>query len=227
MKTNRQNQLLCSIFSSGLLIDPRALNRRLARIGRFLIAFLVLAAGFRIGAARAQTNYYHGLVNFTMGDAVMDLDANAHLVISNIGPSGNDGVQIATGEGHGATLNLGVYNPDVLPANASLHVAHIGQTNGVIQQIDVRNVPGGAAIFADFTGLGAPTVSVALYSNDTLVAFADGISPTNAVATFTTAGTPNGGGLPLILNPCILNPWDCYGNVDFILTMPDPTGPLG
>jgi hypothetical protein len=191
------------------------------------VPLLVGLVGFGISSSPGQTNYFDGLPNTPLGNATLQTDSSGALVVSGIGSSGNDGVQIAAGGGGGTTVNLGVYNPDVLPADASLSWAAIGQSGGRLQQIDVKSVAGGgAAIFADFTGLGAPTVSVALYSNDTLVASASGIPPSTALATFTTAGTPNGGGLPMILNPCILNPAACYGNVDFTLTIPDPTGPI-
>jgi hypothetical protein len=125
-------------------------------------------------------------------------------------------------------LNLGVFNPAVLAPDASLRMALIGRSDGYLQQINLQSTAvAGGAIFADFTGLGAPVVSVALYSNDTLVALADGIPPTTALATFTAAGTPHGSGLPMIISPCILNPEACYGTVDFTLSIPDPTGPNG
>jgi hypothetical protein len=191
----------------------------------------IVIARLCVGTGMAQpTNYYGGLLNTALGNATLQVNATGGgLTVSGIGSSGNDGVQIATGgSGGGATLNLGVYNPDILSADASLTWIAIGRNDGRLQQIDLRNVAGGgASIFADFTGLGAPTVSVALYSNDTLVASASGIPPTTALATFTTAGTPHSGGLPMIINPCILNPGACYGNVDFILSIPDPTGPNG
>jgi hypothetical protein len=177
--------------------------------------------------AQQSSNYYFGLLHTPLGDATLQTNTSGRLVVSGIGTTGNDGVQIFLGGGGGATVNLGVFNPESLPANASLRWATIGRSDGRLQQIDVKAVAGGGAIFADFTGLGAPAVSVALYSNDTLVAFGDGIPPTVALATFTTSGTPGGGGLPLSLSPCILNPESCYGNLDINLTVPNPTGPIG
>jgi hypothetical protein len=96
MKTNHQNQLLRSVFNSGRLIGGRAPNR-LARTCRLIAVALALVAGLGISAGRAQTNiYYQGLLNSMLGNALPDLDSNGHLVISGLGPSGNDGVQIAT-----------------------------------------------------------------------------------------------------------------------------------
>jgi hypothetical protein len=202
---------------------------RVQRTRLWATVTLVLATGFGMGTGAAQpSNYYGGLLNTALGNATLQVGSGGTLTVSGIGSSGNDGVRIATGLGGGATLNLGTFNPDVLPVGGSLQVAFIGRNDGYLQQLSLQSAAvGGGAIFADFSGLGAPAVSVALYSNDTLVAFADGIPPTTALATFTTAGTPHGGGLPLILNPCILNPEACYGTVDFTLSIPDPSGPTG
>jgi hypothetical protein len=195
------------------------------------ICFFMLALSLSLSTCHclAQSSiYYKGLLHSPLGNAMVQIDSTGNLLVSGIGSSGNDGVQIATGgSGGGTTLNLGVFNPAVVPAGASLGVAMIGRSDGMLQQINLQSTADGGAIFADCTGLGAPTVSVALYSNDTLVAVASGIPPTTALATFTTAGTPHGAGLPMILNPCILNPEACYGNVDFTLSIPDPTGPNG
>jgi hypothetical protein len=189
---------------------------------------LVMVAGFGISTGRAQpSNYYGGLLNTALGNATLQVGSGGALIVSGIGSSGNDGVRIATGVGGGTTLNLGTFNPDVLGVGASLALVWIGRSDGNLQQLSLQSMATNGAIFADFTGLGAPVISVALYSNDTLVAFADGIPPTTALATFTTAGTPHGGGLPMIISPCTLNPEACYGNVDFTLSIPDSTGPNG
>src|SRR5262249_34199385 len=139
--------------------------------------------------------------------------------VSGIGTNGNDGVRIMTGGGGGATMSLGVFNPDVLPIDAFLHWAAIDPRDQTLLNLSVQPAPGsGGAIFAAYNGLGAPTASVALYSNDVLVAYANGISASVPLVRWT------GGPLPMILHPCIVAPEDCYGVIH--IAIPDPAGPV-
>ena len=170
---------------------------------------------------------FKGLLNQSIGQATVQLDAAAGaLTISGIGSNGTDGVSIATGSDGGGTLDLGRFDPAALPSGAFLRWRALDPSDNELQKLSVQaTAGGGGAIFADFTGLGAQTVSVALYSNDTLVATATGIAPGTPVATF-SSGT-SGGGLPIILNPCILHPESCYGVIDVTVWQPDPAGPIG
>jgi hypothetical protein len=182
--------------------------------------------GLSACASLASQVEFKGLNNESLGNATVLVDpAGGGLTISGIGTNGTDGVRIATGSDGGGTFDLGQFNPAALPVGAWLRWRAVDPSDTELQKVTVQATASGGAFFADFTGLGAPTVSVALYSNDVLVATATGIAPNTPVATFGN-GTP-GGGLPLILNPCILYPLSCYGTVDIAVVKPDPTGTVG
>jgi hypothetical protein len=177
-------------------------------------------------ASFASQVEFKGLNNQSLGNATVQMDsAGGGLTISGIGTNGTDGVSIATGGDGGGTFDLGKFDPAALPVGAWLRWRAVDPSDTELQKVTVQATASGGAFFADFTGLGAPTVSVALYSNDMLVATATGIAPNTPFATF-GSGTP-GGGLPLILNPCILYPLSCYGTVDITVVKPDPTGTVG
>jgi hypothetical protein len=134
---------------------------------------------------------FDGLVHAPLGNATLHADAvSERLTISGIGSSGNDGVRILTGGGGGASTKLGVFNPDLLPIDAFLHWAAIDPTDAKVQELTVQRVAGGGALFADFTGLGAPAVTVALYSNDVLLAYAKGVLPTATAPLTSKFGSP-------------------------------------
>jgi hypothetical protein len=177
-------------------------------------------------ASFASQVEFKGLNNQSLGNATVQVDpAGGGLTISGIGTNGTDGVRIATGGDGGGTFDLGNFDPSALPVGAWLRWRAVDPSDTELQKVTIQTTASGGAFFADFTGLGAPTVSVALYSNDVLVATATGIAPNTPVATFGNS-TP-GGGLPLILNPCILHPLACYGTVDIAVVRPDPTGTVG
>jgi hypothetical protein len=167
---------------------------------------------------------FDGLAQAPLGQATLQTDATGNtMFISGVSSNGNDGVRIYTGGGEGGTFNLGKFNPDLLPPGAFLKWRAIGPTDLELQNMTFQSTASGGAIYADFTGLGSPTVSVALYSNNYIIAYTNRLPPTTPIASFSSGG----GGLPIVLNPCIFHPEDCYGVVDVSVWQPDPTGPIG
>jgi hypothetical protein len=223
-----KKMFLTGQLATGINLVRQRAGKRVMRARVSAAATLVLASGLGIGAGMAQsTNWYGGLFHTALGNGTLQVDPlTGALVVSGIGTNGTDGVSIATGEGGGTTLDLGRFNPAILPSDAWLRWRAIDPSDTILQELKVQATTNGGAFFADYTGLGAPTVSVALFSNDTLVATASGIPPTTPVATF-DAGGAAGGGLPIVLNPCILHPEACYGVIDITVWQPDPLAPTG
>jgi hypothetical protein len=196
----------------------------------FRILTLVAAGWFGFNA-HAQQIYFSGLLTTALSNTTMDIDPDGHLVISAIDTNTDFGISVQTGndsgDSAGAVSDLDVFNPDPLPVNASLSWSANGPTNQTLETLTLRRMASGGAMFADFAGLGASTASVALFSNNTLVACASGISPTNPLVTFTSAGTPGGSGLPLAVQPAILHPEISYGLLDVDVSTSGPLGTTG
>ncbi len=190
------------------------------------VVFLALLALSPIGVQ--ATNYWNGLPALAIGQAALRSDpASGRLEVSGIGSGGGDGVRIDTGGSDSATTRLGTFDLDRLPIDAFLQWAAIDPTGAPVEQVTYRRVAAGGAVFADFTGLGAPRVTVALYSNDVLLAYVKGVPSTAPVFTF-SGGTAGGDGrFPIALDPCILHPDACYGVIDIDIWRPGPIGPVG
>jgi hypothetical protein len=178
-----------------------------------------------------QQIYFDGLQTTALGNATMDIDSSGHLIVSGIGTNNTDGISILTGsdsgDSAGTVSDLDVFNPDALPVGAGLSWSALDPTNLTLETLTLRRTAAGGAMFADFTGLGATTASIALFSNNTLVAYASGIAPTNPLVTFTSADTPGGTGLPVVVQPCILHPEVCYGLLDLNVSQTGPLGTVG
>jgi hypothetical protein len=191
------------------------------------LALTLISLGLSVFTGWTQQTEFKGLDNEPLGGASLQVDPFAgELNVSGIGTNGADGVSITTGGSGGATVDLGRFDPSAVPVGSWLRWSAIDPNDSVLQQFTVQSSPTGGVFFADFTGLGASSVSVALYSNNTLVATASGILPGMPVATFSGGGT-GGGGVPIQLNPCILHPENCYGVIDVTVWQPDPVGPQG
>ncbi|MEO1698454.1 MAG: hypothetical protein AAFU73_14235 [Planctomycetota bacterium] len=140
-----------------------------------------LATAFATGlatAADAQTLRFDGIENSSLGDAQLNPDANGHLVVSNIGSSGQDGVRIELGEGEGvgleAYLELGPNGSCDLEARAGR--ADGPQLANLGLEIRSDGTPNGALYTPDFSALGASTYSMRVMAAGAVVYEGDGHS---------------------------------------------------
>jgi hypothetical protein len=123
----------------------------------------VVAASLALSACASFASQveFKGLNNQTLGNATVLVDpAGGGLTISGIGTNGADGVSVATGGDGGGTFDLGKFNPAALPVGAWVRWRAVDPSDKELQKVTIQATASGGAFFADFTGLGAQTVSV-------------------------------------------------------------------
>lgn len=114
---------------------------------------------------RGGVTTFGGLDHFALGSAVLNV-VPAGLEVSNIGPSGDEGVEVmmplrqSPGFGH----ELKVSPPWPPAAGASLKITAMGEVGGVVQPVGTLRTDftgNGAKLSADFSALGGATELVA------------------------------------------------------------------
>ncbi len=123
------------------------------------------------GSAHSQNVQHDGLINSPLGSSSLSENASGHLVVSNIGSSGLDGVHIELGESNGFQ-----FEPDLVigfqgRCELKCDVIQNGNPNPVPVSVYVAgDGSGNAADYTpDFSGLNSPTYTLRLYDNGQLV----------------------------------------------------------
>jgi hypothetical protein len=112
-----------------------------------------------------ESIYWAGLAHTSLGNATLSVSPDDHLVVSNIGSSGLDGVSIDVGETAEGFLTEQPVDP-AMPVGSWLQSNYFGEVNGVPDQpagsLGMEWVPGGIAALVDFSPLGSPTFTLEL-----------------------------------------------------------------
>lgn len=135
--------------------------------------------------------YFAGLPHVALGQAQLSENANGNLVISNLGASGQDGVNVALNDAEGWSGEYVSSGP--MPNGTDMSVALIGSVNGVPDQAVATYrkhiVNNFEESTPDFSSIGTNTHSVAIYNAGSLVTAVNGhqgiairIPQTNAVS---------------------------------------------
>jgi len=99
---------------------------------------------------------FSGMPNTSLGQASLSLDLDNHLVISNIGASGNDGVSFALGQAQFGAVHLAPLN---LSPGAFVQVTAIGSLNATLNQplgsVTFTSATSGVNIQFDLSSVGA------------------------------------------------------------------------
>ena len=133
------------------------------------IQFALLALLGPALPASAQSLRFQGLENSPLGNASLSEDANGHLLVSNLGSSGLDGVRVALDHSQGCRLapsmDLGTNGHCSLRAEA----LRDGAPAPVPVQIDVTSDGTGTYWQPDYSGLGQQTYTLHVYNQGQLV----------------------------------------------------------
>ena len=176
------------------------------------IGSIVYGTAFSIIANHAEmvapsgTTGHHGLVHTATGTATLDVKSN-RLIVSNLGSSGQDGVSIALPQMAAWDAHWQPLDPTgALPVGAYVQSEILGTagtvSDGLLGSWKLTKADAGRyAVTADFTPLGASTVTLMVYNGTTLVATLTGQS-----------------GVLANVNGCVDD--DHWGN-------PTPDGPFG
>ncbi|MHC5114752.1 MAG: hypothetical protein ACYTGP_10025 [Planctomycetota bacterium] len=184
--------------------------------GVCVVTFLALAAGGG-GTGGPPTEYYFGFPHRPLGQAQLsgpfDL-GHDHLVISNIGSSGDDGVEMITG-GTGRFATEMILTPTSAPAGAHMKsttrmVDAAGAPQGSCSVRLERRAVGDWIIEPDYSPLGSSTYSVRVFAAGVFVGGQSGLA--NATHDLTTPADDTTRG--------------CVCTDDGIWTWDGPNGPI-
>lgn len=192
--------------------------------------------------APSPTAFYHGIANTPLGQAQLSVPPKAiptiqgheHLVVSNIGSSGDDGVCIQVGASDGGLIEwLALPNPTTLDDGYSVFLDAIGIAGGVggqnIGSVSAVDIGSSAQLSADYSALGATTHRLEFYDDGNLVQVVEGYSGTVDVSLmpnaceYVTTRVPNPlpSFPPTFVGPFHPSPgfaWHWDANVDFTVT---------
>ena len=122
-----------------------------------------------------------GLQHNALGNAILT-EVNNTLLVSGIGPTGNDGVSINVGEANFYTETELSQN---VPIGATMTTEHFAQVDGIanVNSLTIHReiVLDGVLISADFSGVGALTFGLKAFNEGVLVLSQSGISGTVGV----------------------------------------------
>ncbi len=123
---------------------------------------------------------FGGLPHAALGQARLSKAADGSLLVSNLGPSGNDGVSIHLGEVE-AFHTRTVLQPAAMPVGAIMQTRSVGIINGLPNQpagsIGLQRTAGGFEVLVDDTALGSQTYTATLYNDQgEMVAHQGGLS---------------------------------------------------
>jgi hypothetical protein len=124
--------------------------------------------------------YFKGLAHATVGDAALSIDEAGNLAVSNIGSSGQDGVEtrLPPPDGSGSPVEHEVFMMDIdplnsLPSGAFLHITSTGTLSGLPGQevgtLHIEKVGSNIEYTADFTSVGSTTQTIEVYDQGALV----------------------------------------------------------
>jgi len=142
------------------------MKRRVSRIALEAIVCAVLASG-----VRAEDAYVSGLLHQSLGDAQLGAVTGRTLAVSNIGSSGEDGVEIRLDSAFGGDAAVDLATLLATPG-AECRIRPRGW-DGLIygNHRIVSNGDGTATIMFDFSGMGATEVNVVEYDENGLVIY--------------------------------------------------------
>jgi hypothetical protein len=178
------------------------------------IGSIVYGTAFSIIANHAEmvapsgTTVHHGLVHTAIGTATLDVKSD-RLVVSNIGSSGQDGVSVDLGQAAAWDAHWQPLDPTgELPVSASVQSEIFGAagttSNGLLGSWKMTKADAGRyEVTANFSPLGASSVTLEVYNGTTLMARLTGQSQDGVLAN---------------VNGCVDD--DHWGN-------PTPSGPYG
>lgn len=131
-------------------------------IAAVFILTIPLAALAQSGNA---STFWAGLEHTPLGSAALIISPDDHLIVSNIGSSGLDGVSIDLGETAEGFLTQQPIDP-IMPPGSWMRSDYYGEVNGVADQpagsLGMEWVAGSIVALVDFTPLGSPTYTVEL-----------------------------------------------------------------
>lgn len=118
---------------------------------------------FAAPASCTSTTFY-GLSSSGLGLASLSIDLQNHLLVSNIGTSGNDGVAVAVNANE-FTMN---FTEPAFPASSSatfqgIAIGFVNNTLTNLASVSLNGNTSGANIVANFTALGASMVQTDLF----------------------------------------------------------------
>ena len=114
---------------------------------------------------------FFGLPHTALGSAQLTQGTGGHLVVSNIGSSGQDGVSIDLDEGDGLELTLPQeLDPGLLANGSFMRLTRTDPCSGATAITTFEVASGLLELSADFSGLGATARTVELYLDCRLVA---------------------------------------------------------
>jgi hypothetical protein len=116
-----------------------------------------------------ESFHIFGLPNTALGQAELQVDRNSDLVVSNIGSSGQDGVEIGLGEAEGWSADFSDV-PDLQAKGVILETSMRGRVDGVDDQlIGLGRFEGTgteAVLRVDYSNIGSPMSLVRLYDEE-------------------------------------------------------------
>jgi hypothetical protein len=128
-----------------------------------------------------------GFEHAPLGSAGINIYGSGNLVVTNIGSSGNDGVEVATQQGEGHCYAVSDPDPNgTLPLGARITTSYLGSVMGSanqsIAEIVEEKDTTGWVIHVDFPGLGSPTYTIEAYFGEARVGVyqGNGSSPMKA-----------------------------------------------
>jgi hypothetical protein len=134
------------------------------------LSLLPSSAAASAPQASGANVFYHGLEHVPLGLATAQT-AGDHLVVSNIGSSGDDGVRILLTEAD--TFMSSVPLDPAAPVGASMMSEVTGTVGGLQNapagRVGLERTPTGFLAVVDFSALGSPTYDVRIFADDVLV----------------------------------------------------------
>src|SRR5262249_20912717 len=115
------------------------------------------------------------LLHRSLGQAGLGLDPAGALVVSNLGSSGEDGVSIALGEAQ-ALGTLIPLDPNNTPLGAYMNSQGTDNAGQPAGNIRMQRLADGYAVLPDFSSVGSPTYTVAIYKGPQLVYTQSGLT---------------------------------------------------
>lgn len=148
----------------------------------------LLVTALDVMTAAGQGLVFRGLSHSPEGGAALVVDPNDHLVVSGVGGTGADGVQIEATESEGWVGSFAPFDV-AAPTGAWLRCSAVGLAGGpLMQALSVVQLQDGGTnvqLRASFPFLGSPPVDVTVFNGDAAVVSATGLS--GVLAEFVTA----------------------------------------
>lgn len=165
-------------------------RRESPRVGHPSWPLVLIGALLMVAPASAGELTIFGLDHSTVGNAQFDVDEQGGLVVSNLGPGGQDGYRVEVGETLGVIPDLELPSTS-MPVGSWMQGETRGRVNGLDDQptgtLRVEGVASGSQITPDFSAIGADTYTLIVVNEGQVVYQRSGMSGVAGIAQATAA----------------------------------------